>query len=111
MSTSTLNNYADVQNALNEFCKSVNVNPKSAPHGDFWNTLSYEEFTTGDVPNFNNVKILVVGDAKSSNIIQILEGVGQMAGIYGPMPPGVPQDEKTDIISELSTWIDNNCPN
>jgi hypothetical protein len=108
---STLNNYADVQNALTAFCRNVGVDPDSAPHGAFWNTMSYDEFIRDDIPNFEGVKVLIVGDAPNSNIIQILKGIGEQAGNYGPMPPGVPIGKKTEIIDSLSDWIVRKCPN
>ena len=106
-----LNNYTDVQKAINDFCTRVNVDPSNAPHGAFWNTLKYDEFTNGNVPGFNGVKILEIGSAENSNIIQILIGIGEMAENFGPMPPGVDIDEKATIIGELSSWIDRECPN
>ena len=108
---STLNNYADVQQALNDFCRNVGVDPTAAPHGAFWNTMSYTDFINGDIPNFEGVKVLIIGDAENSNIIQILKGIGEQAGNYGPMPPGVPDNQKTGIISSLSDWIVRKCPN
>lgn len=108
---STLNNYADVQRALNDFCNHVGVDPTAAPHGDFWNTMSYNDFVTGDIPRFKGVKVLVVGDAANSNIIQILKGIGEQADNYGAMPPGVPENQKADIIATLSDWIVRKCPN
>jgi hypothetical protein len=107
----TLKNYKDVQNALNDFCKAVGVDPAGAPHGAFWNTLSYEQFTTGNVPGFKNVKVLAVGSSGTSNIIQILEGIGPLADDFGAMPPGVPLAQKKEIIAALSQWIDAKCPN
>lgn len=107
----TLNNYADVQKALTDFCNNVGVDPASAPHGAFWKTMSYNDFITRDIPGFPGVKVLVVGDAASSNIIQILKGIGEQADNYGPMPPGVPDNQKTAIIDSLSDWIVRKCPN
>jgi len=108
---STLKNYADVQLALDNFCSHVGVDPNSAPHGAFWHTLSYSQFIGGEVPNFQGVKVLIVGDSKKSNIIQILQGIGELAEDFGAMPPGVPLNQKTEIIAQLSAWIDARCPN
>lgn len=105
-----LNNYTDVRKALNAFCTAVGVDPTNAPHGDFWNSMTYKQFINDDIPSFKGVKVLVVGDSKNSNIIQILQGIGAQAAKYGPMPPGVPIGDKKDIIAQLSQWIDAKCP-
>jgi hypothetical protein len=110
MNMNTLKNYADVQKALSDFCAAVGVNPARAPHKDFWNTMTYEQFTTGEVPRFKGVKVLVIGNSKDSNIIQILQGIGEQSDNYGPMPPDVSPDKKTTIIAQLSAWIDAKCP-
>jgi hypothetical protein len=111
-----LKNYADVQAALNNFVSKAGVTPGQAPHGAFWNTLSYAQFTTGDVPGVQQGgpwKILVVGDSKSSNLIQILSGFGNASNYFGQMPqPNAPYDpEQAQLISDLSAWIDAKCPN
>ncbi|WP_213804275.1 hypothetical protein [Granulicella sp. dw_53] len=111
----TLNNYADVQAALNTFVQQAGVTPGQAPHGAFWNTLTYDQFTTGNVPGvpLGSWKILVVGDSKNSNIIQILVGTGSAANDFGQMPqPNPPYEpEQTNLITQLSAWIDAGCPN
>lgn len=110
-----LNNYADVQAALNSFVKQAGVTPGQAPHGAFWNSLTYTQFTTGNVPGVpaGPWKILVVGDSTSSNLIQILSGVGAAYNDFGQMPqPSPPYDpEQATLITELSAWIDAGCPN
>lgn len=45
-----LKNYADVQAALNNFVNVAGVTPGQAPHGAFWNSMDYTEFTTGNIP-------------------------------------------------------------
>jgi hypothetical protein len=111
-----IKNYADVQAALNNFVQQAGVTPGQAPHGTFWNTMSYTDFTTGNVPNVSQGgpwKILVVGDSKSSNIIQILSGVGNAFNYFGQMPqPNPPYEpEQTQLIAQLAAWIDAGCPN
>jgi hypothetical protein len=111
-----LKNYADVQNALNTFVQTAGVTPGGAPHKAFWNTMSYNDFTTGDVPGVRTNgpwKILIVGDPDNSNIIQILKGVGSAADNFGQMPqPGAPYEpEQTQLIQQLSDWIKAGCPN
>jgi hypothetical protein len=122
----TLNNYADVQNLLNAFVAATvpPVTPGLAPHGIFWNTLSYEEFTTGNVPGVHYhgkaLPILVIGNAAASNIIQALSGtagspfgpgggIGQMPRPTPPYNSGNPS--QTEVIAALSEWINNGCPN
>ena len=103
----TLNNYADVQNALNTFVNQAGVTPGQAPHGAFWTSMSYEDFTTKDVPG--NVggswRICVPGDADGSNIIQILCGYGDAFNSAGQMPqPSPPYNgEQFVLICELSS--------
>jgi hypothetical protein len=110
-----ISNYADVQNALNTFVKQAGVTPGQAPHGAFWNTMSYDQFTTGNVPGVPGGpwKILVIGSSQQSNIIQILMGVGKAADTFGQMPqPNPPYNpEQTQLITDLSGWIDAGCPN
>ena len=112
----TLTNYSEVQAALNAFVQAAGVTPGLAPHGAFWNSLTYEQFTTGNVPG-NIVpgpwKILVCGDSKASNIIQILSGYGDAYNNFGQMPqPNPPYNpEQATLITELAAWIDAKCPN
>jgi hypothetical protein len=112
----SLTNYAQVQAALNTFVQQAGVTPGQAPHGAFWNSLTYEQFITGNVPNVNvphSWKILEVGHPESSNIIQILSGMGDAYNDYGQMPqPNPPYDpEQTTLIGQLSEWIKNGCQN
>jgi len=111
----TLTNYAQVQAALNSFVQQAGVTPGQAPHGAFWNSLTYDQFINGNVPNISPGpwKILVVGDSKSSNIIQILSGYGNAFNDFGQMPqPNPPYNpEQATLITELAAWIDASCPN
>ena len=122
MAVPTLNSYADVQNLLNTFVTSAGVTPAGAPHGVFWTTLSYEEFTTGNVPGVGHAyggpyKILEIGDSKNSNLIQILcDPNSTIAKNLGQMPqPSPPYNNATpsqdEVCSALSDWIDRKCPN
>jgi hypothetical protein len=108
-----LNSYADVQAALNNFVQQAGVTPGQAPHGVFWLNLTYEQFTTGNVPNISPGpwKILVVGNSKNSNIIQILSGIGGAFDDFGQMPqPNPPYAGQIALIAELAAWIDAGCP-
>jgi len=96
----------------------------SAPHHGFWNTLSYADFTTGNVPGVNfgpnpPYPILVLGNGAASNFVQALQGVGPLFdnnnGAFGEMPananpPAMPFFTDTQI-APIIAWIDNHCPN
>jgi hypothetical protein len=117
----TLNNYSDVQKLLNKFVASAGVTPGLAPHHVFWEDLTYEQFTTGNVPNVSGFKILEVGNAAASNIIMALSGTpgspfDPNSGSIGQMPqPSAPYNaaspSQQDVITALSEWINNGCPN
>ena len=68
----------------------------TAPHKNFWETLTYQQFTTGNVPGISfgprpPYPILVVGDATSSNFVLALQGVGPLfdnnTGAFGRPTP------------------------
>jgi len=96
----------------------------SAPHLNFWDTLSYREFTTGNVPGVDSgpkppYKILVVGDGANSNIVMALQGKGPLfdkdTGAIGRMPANANPPEMpffTDAqIQPIIDWINKGCPN
>ncbi len=119
----TINNYADLQNLLNALVNANNLTPGFAPHHAFWNDLTYKQFITGSVPNVSGgkYKILVVGNAAQSNIIQALSGTAGSpfdpnSGSIGQMPqPSPPYNSvspfQTDVITALTNWINSGCPN
>src|SRR5436309_1699028 len=112
----TFNNYADVQAALTAFVNQAGVNIQGAPHGEFWQSMTYTEFTTGNIPGVSSGgpwKVLVIGDSKNSNIIQILQGVGKAKQRFGQMPRPHPpyEPEQSETITALAAWIDAKCPN
>lgn len=91
-----------------------------SPHGAFWNEMSYRQFIEGNLPEVTDratgkpLKILIVGNARESNIIMALRGTkGSMfdreTGSIGRMPPTGPfmSDEE---INQLADWIDRGCP-
>ena len=113
-----LKNYADVQNALNTFVNQAQVTPGQAPHGAFWQSMSYQDFITKNVPG--NVggswKIVVPGNADQSTIIQILCGYGEAFNSAGQMPqPSPPYASQTygqfALVCDLRDWINAGCPN
>jgi hypothetical protein len=122
----TLNSYADVQQYLSNLVATLGSNIGGAPHGAFWKTLTYKQFTTGNVPGGKLVNqppgdppnpdgtwtILVVGKAPDSNIIKALQGVAPFDGsIFQQMPADGPPFASKDQIQPLADWINRNCPN
>ncbi len=107
---SQVSNYADLQKLLNDFVSANALTPALAPHGVFWETMSYDQFISGSVLG---QKILEVGDSKNSFIIQILtaptNGFDQMPQ---PSPPYNNNSPKqSEVICEIAAWIDAGCPN
>ena len=45
-----LNSFADVQAFITQVLKNNSESASGAPHLDFWNSLTYEQFTTGNAP-------------------------------------------------------------
>lgn len=96
----------------------------SAPHLNFWDTLTYKEFTTGNVPGVNfgpnpPYPILVVGNGTNSNFVLALQGTGPLfdnnIGAFGQMPangnpPGMPFFTAAQI-QPIIDWINKGCPN
>ena len=89
----------------------------NSPHKDFWNSLSYNDFITGNVPHVPNngqaLRILVPGDSGSSALVQVLRGVGiadPVNGTQDRMPANGPPWFTDQQIQELADWIDNGCP-
>jgi hypothetical protein len=72
--------------------------------------MSYQEFTTGNVPGVDPpTKILVVGNSAVSNIILALQGVGPLfgpTGNIGQMPADGPPYFTAPQIAEIAAWID-----
>jgi hypothetical protein len=96
----------------------------SAPHLNFWDTLNYREFTTGNVPGVEAgpnppYRILVVGDGANSNLVLALQGKGPLfdkdTGAIGRMPANANPPEMpffTDAqIQPIIDWINRRCPN
>jgi hypothetical protein len=94
--------------------------PVGGPHKQFWDTLSYQQFTTGNVPGIVDpttkqpMKILVVGDSKASNLIMALAGTPNtvfdpQTGTIGQMPEGGTAFTAAQI-APIAAWIDAGCP-
>jgi hypothetical protein len=93
-----------------------------APHLDFWNTLTYDQFVTGNVPNVRDpntgqpMPILIKGNSQQSNFIMALQGAAGSVfdptnGAFGQMPADGPPFMTADQIQPISDWIDAGCPN
>ena len=122
----TISSYADVQNVLGQLVAANQLPIGQAPHGAFYQTLSYQEFIAGNMPGVGGgpddggFKIVQVGNSKQSNIILALTGAAGTVfdpntGSIGQMPqPNPPYNgevpTQSDVITALSAWIDNNCP-
>jgi hypothetical protein len=116
----TLSAYVDSILAQNHEAGGVS----GAPHKNFWKTLSYTEFTTGNVPDVNfgpnpPYPILVIGNGAASNFIQALQGIGPLfdndTGAFGQMPAnGLPPTRPfftADQIAPIAAWINGGCLN
>ena len=115
--------FADVQHFITsvmEENKKPGAPAPAAPHKAFWASLSYKEFTEGNVPGVLDpvtklpIAILVKGNSKISNLILSLTGEGPLfdprTGAFGPMPANGRQKFTADQIKELADWIDAGCP-
>jgi hypothetical protein len=118
-----LDNFKDVQafiTGVMEENKTEGAPPPKSPHKAFWLSMSYEEFTTGNVPGVkdpgtgNPLRILTIGDSASSNLILALRGEGSLfnpnTGTFGRMPANNQIPFSDDQIIELANWIDKGCP-
>ena len=50
-----LTSFAQVQAFIAQVLADNKEDASGAPHGNFWSDLTYEEFTTGNVPNVDSV--------------------------------------------------------
>lgn len=95
-----------------------------SPHKNFWKTLDYQQFTTGNVPGVSfgpspPYPILIVGNAAQSNFVLALQGVGPLfdnnTGAFGEMPananpPTMPFLTAAEV-QPIVDWINKGCPN
>jgi hypothetical protein len=94
--------------------------PVSGPHKQFWDNLTYQQFTAGNVPGVVDpitnqpMKILVVGNSQASNIILALSGTP--GTVFDPAHGGIGQMPEggtlftSDQIASIAAWIDAGCP-
>ncbi|RYG31807.1 MAG: hypothetical protein EOO01_34980 [Chitinophagaceae bacterium] len=100
--------------------KKNDAPPPNSPHKAFWMSMSYSDFTTGNVPGVldpvtkQGIKILQKGNAAESSLILALKGEGPLfdpaRGAFGRMPAGNQTPFTPEEITELSNWIDKGCP-
>jgi hypothetical protein len=109
-----INSFQDVQNFINQFLTASDEMPDvpASPHKDFWNSLTYAQFTQGTVPgvvddNRNPVRILIPGNSAASTIIQVLNGTST---VFDQMPADGPPFFSAAQVKELADWIDAGCP-
>jgi hypothetical protein len=128
----TITSYAQLQDYLNTLFSGMistqtgntvlQDTKTQSPHFDFWNTLTYDQFVTGNVPNVRNptngqpMPILVKGDSQQSNIIMALQGTpgtpfDPNTGAFGQMPADGPPFCTPEQIQPVADWIDAGCPN
>jgi hypothetical protein len=92
----------------------------NSPHLSFWTTMTYQQFTTGNVPHVVDsankpMPILVVGNSAKSNLILSLRGAANtdfdsQNGSIGQMPANGPPMFTDAQINEIASWIDRGCP-
>jgi len=110
-----LKNYAEVKKLLDDFVVTNGVPIQFAPHGDFWNTMTHAQFTTGTIPGVPGMlKVLITKNSKESNLIMALRGTKDtifdpVTGSIGRMPTSGPFMSDEDINS-IAYWIDQGCP-
>ena len=118
-----LNSFAEVQAFIEEVMeqnKKEDAPPPKSARKAFWSSLSYEQFTTGNIPSVLDpttklpIPLLVKGDSANSNLILLLRGQGPLFdpnhGAFGRMPANGPPFFTDDQIQQLADWIDAGCP-
>jgi hypothetical protein len=70
--TTVIKNYSDLGTYINSILSANGDSPVGGPHAQFWDTLTYNEFISGNVPGVADAttmqpwKILVVGNSAAS---------------------------------------------
>ncbi len=117
-----INSYEELKQHLNAILQTngQDGDTRRAPHRDFWNSMTYEEFTTGHVPRIsdpdtgNPMPILVVGKPSDSILIKALRATGPfdpISGSFSQMPASGPPYFTDDQIKPIEAWIAAGCPN
>jgi hypothetical protein len=106
----TINTFADVQNALDKFVGPPNSYPVGeAPHGVFWHNGAtedeqYQYFVTQDA--ITGFPIIKKCDGPNSNIVLALSGRPPFDGSdFSQMPIGGPPFLDQPTIDAISAWI------
>jgi hypothetical protein len=116
-----INSYSDLQEFMNNVLTTNHEvgGVATAPHGGFWQTLSYNDFVNGNVPNVKDpntgqpIPILKKGNSAQSNLVLSLQGKGPLfdeAGAFGQMPANGPPMFTDPQIKQIADWIDAGCP-
>jgi hypothetical protein len=114
-----IRNYTDLGTYINSILSANGDSPVGGPHAQFWDTLPYNQFITGNVPNVLDAnrqpwKILVVGNAAASNLILALSGAAGTVFAPGATPGQMPRfgTPFTNVqIQPIADWINASCPN
>lgn len=115
-----LKSYAEVRALLDDFVAREMVPIDFAPHGAFWRTMSYRDFTEGNIPGVvdpstgDPLRVLIPGSSRKSNLILSLLGAegtifDPINGSIGRMPPTGPFMPDADI-ARIADWIDRGAP-
>ena len=106
----TINTFADIQNALDKFVGPPNSYPVGeAPHGVFWHNGAtedeqYQYFVTQDA--ITGFPIIKKGDGPNSNIVLALSGLPPFDGSkFSQMPISGPPFLDQPTIDAISAWI------
>jgi len=85
----------------------------AGPHGDFWRTLTRDQFVAFAVFGF---PVVTVGDGANSTIVKALRGqapfgadTGTAGAQFRRMPAGRPAMPDERIV-QIVSWIDDGCP-
>ncbi len=96
--------YSDVQAMLEDAVSHETIHA----HGNFWRGKTRDEFVGMVV--LKKWPLLVVGNAKESNLIKAVRGLPPFDGTEASqMPDGFPPLSEASI-AKLEGWIDAGCP-
>ncbi|MEP3919678.1 RICIN domain-containing protein [Ascidiaceihabitans sp.] len=103
-----IKSYADVLEMLNSYVKLNGIGINGAPHGKFWDGLSYTDFKSKEV---FGVRLVTCGTPETSGLVKILEEkmMSDFPVGFPEMPAGGPYFPEEQIKS-FSAWVGNNCP-